>query len=265
MLQAPLWRLPAHCRTVDLLSDVHLEPGMPRTAATLDRHLRETPADAVILLGDLFEVWVGDDARHSGFEAEATELFQQAAARKPMAFLPGNRDFLIGADWLAHCGITGLPDPVVWEHHGRHMLLSHGDALCLADADYLAFRAQVRSPQWRRRFLSQPLEDRRRQARAMRDASQAAQAGRTPAEWADVDAAAALDWLRANGCRTLIHGHTHRPGRTALDDGAERWTLGDWDHDHGLPRARLLRSDERGLHWVDAALADLPAPSPHAR
>ncbi|MFN0185499.1 MAG: UDP-2,3-diacylglucosamine diphosphatase [Aquabacterium sp.] len=251
---APGFSFPADCRVVDLLSDVHLEAGMPRTFDALRQHLTQTPADAVLILGDLFEVWVGDDARQEGFEAEATAMLREAARHKRLAFMPGNRDFLIGQDWLHDTGVGLLPDPMVWTHGTVQALLSHGDALCLADTTYLAFRAEVRTAEWQSRFLAHPLGERRSMARAMRDASQAHHRG-SPAAWADVDNDAAAQWLADVDQTQLVHGHTHRPGKTAIGNGLLRWTLGDWDFDHGPGRGQLLRSDGHALTWVQAQAA----------
>lgn len=247
----PEWRADAHWRTIDLLSDVHLHPAMPRTFEAWRRHLLDTPANALLILGDLFEVWVGDDARHEGFEARCTEVLREAAARRPMAFLPGNRDFMVGPELLAATGMQALADPTVLVAFGRRWLLSHGDALCLADVEYMRFRAQVRSAAWQAGFLAQPLPLRHAQARAMRDASAQRQAGMGPEAWADVDADAAAAWLAAARAPVLVHGHTHRPGRHALPGGGERFVLGDWDVDAMPPRARILRLSAQGLQPID--------------
>jgi UDP-2,3-diacylglucosamine hydrolase len=150
-----------------------------------------------------------------------------------------------------------MADPTVLSAFGARWLLSHGDALCLDDADYLRFRAQVRSAHWQQAFLAQPLAERERQARTMRAASMAHQAAQGPAGWSEVDAGEAARWLSAAGCPVLIHGHTHRPGVHALPGGGLRHVLGDWDldHDHGPPRARILRLTAAGLQPLDLAAA----------
>lgn len=247
-LQAdPAWRC------IDLLSDVHLHADMPRTFDAWRAHLLGTPADAVLMLGDLFEVWIGDDAAGSGFSADCVAVLREAARQRALFFLPGNRDFLVGGALLAASGMRGLADPALLVAFGQRWLLSHGDALCLDDADYQRFRAQVRSPGWQQAFLAQPLAERERQARQMREASMAHQADLGPAGWSDVDAAEAARWLAAAGSSTLIHGHTHRPGTHALPGGGVRHVLGDWDFDHGTPRARILRLTGAGLQPLDLA------------
>jgi len=250
-----VWQADPAWQRIDLLSDVHLHADMPLTFAAWRHHLLSTPADAVLLLGDLFEAWVGDDARHGGFEADCLAVLQQAARSKTLAFLPGNRDFLVGDALLAEAGLQRLADPTVLQAFGQRWLLSHGDALCLADTDYQRFRSLVRSDDWQQRFLALPLPERQRQARAMREASSAHQAAMAPSMWSDVDDAGALAWLLAADAHTLIHGHTHRPARHELPAGHARQVLGDWDFDHGPPRAQALRLDASGLHTLDLAAA----------
>lgn len=243
----PRWRI------IDLLSDVHLSVDMPRTFDVWARHVLETPADAVLMLGDLFEVWVGDDSRHEGFERECAHVLRSASARRTLAFMPGNRDFLVGAELLSQCGVAGLADPTVLSAWGQRILLTHGDALCLADQAYQRFRAQVREPAWQQRFVQQPLPQRQAQARAMRAASEAHQSGMSPDLSTDVDEASALAWLQAADARVMVHGHTHRPGLHALPGGAIRHVMGDWDFDSRSPRARMLRLTAEGLQALDLA------------
>lgn len=247
------WTADPRWQAIDLLSDVHLHPRMPRTFEAWRAHLMDTPADAVLMLGDLFEVWIGDDARHEPFEQRCCDVLRDAARRRVLAFMPGNRDFLVGDEMLRDCGVQRLDDPTVlcaWSHR---LLLSHGDALCLADEPYQRFRAEVRAAAWQADFLALPLAQRQRQARAMRDASQAHQASMPAALWADVDDALADDWLARAGASALLHGHTHRPASHRLPSGRQRHVLGDWDFDGPQPRARALRLDARGLTELDLA------------
>jgi UDP-2,3-diacylglucosamine hydrolase len=218
----------------------------------------QTSADAVLILGDLFEVWVGDDSRDSGFERECADVLALASKRCVVGFMAGNRDFLVGAKLLAECGVRRLDDPTLLSAWGHRYLLTHGDALCLDDIAYQRFRAQVRSQAWQGDFLSRPLVERRQLARAMRDASAAHQASR-PAEeaWADVDESAACQWLDAAQAETLIHGHTHRPGVVAMPGGRKRHVLSDWDLDGEPSRARVLRLSRHGLEVLD--LSDVNA------
>jgi len=242
---------PAGWRTVDLMSDLHLQSSDPATFEAWRGYLQTTPADAIFILGDLFEVWVGDDAAtEPGFEAQCAEVLCQTAARRPLFFMHGNRDFLLGAAFAAQCGMQLLDDPTVLVLHDRRWLLSHGDLLCLEDADYLRFRAQVRTAAWQGAFLARPLDQRRELARSMRAQSEDHQ--HTPGMvWADVDADAARTWLRQANATTLIHGHTHRPKTHALGDGLERIVLSDWDLKAHPARAQLLCLSSAGARRVD--------------
>ncbi|AMM26055.1 UDP-2,3-diacylglucosamine diphosphatase [Variovorax sp. PAMC 28711] len=242
---------PASWRTVDLLSDLHLQAHEPATFDAWRGYLETTPADALFILGDLFEVWIGDDAAaQPGFEAECAELLRSTAERLPVFFMHGNRDFLVGPALAAQSSFRLLDDPTVLVLHGTRWLLSHGDILCLEDTDYLAFRAQVRTPEWQAAFLARPLEERRALARSMREQSEARK--HTPGMvWADVDNEAARAWLRQADADTLIHGHTHRPAHHELGDGLQRIVLSDWDAAAHPPRAQVLCLSTAGAQRVD--------------
>ena len=202
---------PRDWRAIDFISDLHLCEATPRSFDAWAAHLRHTPADAVFILGDLFELWVGDDARALPFQHRCVEVLAEAAKARTLAFMAGNRDFLVGAGMLRASGMTGLPDPTVLDAWGRRVLLSHGDALCLDDVPYQAFRAQVREPAWQRVFMDKPLTDRLAVAAGMRSASAAHR--RFDGDSAvDVDAAEAVRWMHAAGAAELVHAHTHRPG-----------------------------------------------------
>ena len=245
---------PAGWRMVDFLADLHLEPAQPATLWALRQYLDSTPADAVFLLGDLFEVWVGDDAmaEPGSFEGECCTLLARAAQRHPMYFMHGNRDFLVGAGFTRRTGIDVLADPTVLTFAGRRWLLSHGDALCLNDVEYQRFRAVARDPGWQARLLARPLHERRAQGRSARSESEARkQAG--SAVYADVDATAALAWLRAARAQALIHGHTHLPADHVLAPGLARHVLTDWDLAADPPRAGVLRLTAEGLQRLPLA------------
>jgi UDP-2,3-diacylglucosamine hydrolase len=251
---------PAGWRAIDFISDLHLRPDHPRTFAAWQRHLLQTPADAVFILGDLFEVWVGDDARADGFDHACAEVLRQASASRHIAFLSGNRDFLVGADLAADCGMHLLQDPTLlcaWDHR---LLLSHGDALCLGDVAYQQFRQQVRNTAWQQAFLARPLAERRHIAQGLRDGSEAIKARQRQGEWVDIDAAEAVAWLKAADAVELVHGHTHQPGRGELAPGMHREVLSDWELDDGIaPRGDVLRLTHEGLTRLtldQALLAD---------
>jgi len=247
---------PPHWQVIELLSDVHLQPETPRTFDAWRTQMLGGDADAIFILGDLFEAWVGDDSRDDPFERQCAEVLREASALRTVAFMPGNRDFMLGETMLAHCAMRPLPDATVLHAFGRRTVLTHGDALCLEDADYQRFRAMVHSPNWRAAVMQLPLAERRERARTMRDASTAHQARRSPALWADVDAAAALLLLDAAGSDTLIHGHTHRPGRVTLAPTAVRHVLSDWDFDGEAPRGNVIRLTPQGLQTAAAIALD---------
>ena len=239
-------------RSIEFISDLHLAADTPRTTARWARCLAETTADMVFILGDLFEVWIGDDARTPGsFAAEAANVLADAGSRIKLAFMAGNRDFLVGAALLRDCGVTALPDPTLLDAWGQRVLLTHGDALCLDDHAYQKFRAEVRSEAWRTAFLAKPLAERERLARAMRDASEANK--RVQTLWADVAPAAAVAWMHATSSREMVHGHTHRPGSSALAPGFTRHVLSDWDCDAEPARAQVLRLTRDGFARVGLA------------
>ncbi|WP_280150374.1 UDP-2,3-diacylglucosamine diphosphatase [Piscinibacter sp. XHJ-5] len=252
------FRAPAAWRAIDFLSDLHLSEATPRTFDALATHLRCTEADAVFILGDLFEVWVGDDARHEGFEAQCVAMLAEASAHRFIGFMQGNRDFLVGADMLRHCGVMSLADPtVITAHEDQRLLLSHGDALCLSDVEYQRFRSEVRSDEWQRRFLQQPLPQRREQARAIRAESQRRKARQTAGEWFDVDEEATRRWMRHARADRMIHGHTHVPARHPMGETMVRYVLSDWDCDYpaGKPRADVLRWRREGFSRLAPAAA----------
>ena len=235
-------------RAIDFISDLHLSEALPRTFQAFEAHLNNTAADAVFILGDLFEAWVGDDMARHGFERLCVRAMAHAASRRQLAFMVGNRDFLAGTELLRQSGAMGLPDPTVLNAWGQRVLLSHGDALCLADTPYQAFRREVRSAAWQSSFLARPLNDRLKIAADMRQASHESQARRQfdGAADADVDSAEAVHWMRAMATPEMVHGHTHRPGSNLLAPGFTRHVLSDWDLDTAQ-RAEVLRLTHDGF------------------
>lgn len=253
---------------MDLISDVHLHAQEPDTAAAWVRLLREGDFDALFILGDLFEVWVGDDVLDDrvpatperDFVRQCVAALRDCTARRPVYLMPGNRDFLLDEDFHRRAGTTPLPDPCVLAWGAGRWLLTHGDAWCLDDHGYQRFRQEVRSPAWQADFLARPLAEREALARQMRATSQAHQAptpsphgpgteiGRPVEGYADVDRATAEQALDGCGAQTLVHGHTHRPAQHPLSGGRTRLVLSDWDLSAVPPRAERLRLGPDG-HW----------------
>ena len=242
---------PNSWRAVDFISDLHLCEAMPATFRAWEQHLQCTTADAVFILGDLFEVWLGDDARVQPFERHCVDVLAEAASRRQLAFMAGNRDFLVGRNLLRDAGMMALPDPTVISAWGQNVLLSHGDALCLSDVPYQTFRREVRSAAWQRAFLARPLAERVALAAKMRKASAERWKMDSDAD-ADVDPAEALRWMHGMGAAEMIHGHTHRPGSNALAPGFTRHVLSDWDLDTDH-RAEVLRMTRRGFERLPPA------------
>jgi UDP-2,3-diacylglucosamine hydrolase len=235
-LQAPpAWQC------ADFISDLHLQAADRPTFSAWAAYMQATQADCVFILGDLFEVWVGDDAAlvAGSFEAECVAVLRQAGQRLALFIMQGNRDFLMGPALMQACNASALPDPSVLAFAGQRWLLSHGDALCLDDLDYQAFRKQVRSLDWQTAFLAKPLPERQAIARGIRQAS--ASKKRSSTDYADLDSTAALALLDQGQATHLLHGHTHRPGQHRLAPERLRTVLSDWDLNATPQRAEVLR------------------------
>src|SRR5688572_1744252 len=227
--------------TTLFVSDLHLHAARPAITALFLDFLRDEAAhaDALYILGDLFEAWLGDDAEDALAQAVRAALARLRADGVPVFVMRGNRDFLFGPRFAADCGATLLPDPCVVTLYGQPTLLMHGDLLCSDDRAYLAFRAQVRNPAWQDEFLSKSLAERAGFAARARAASSERQAGLRE-EGAleaitDVNADTVAATMARFGVRRMIHGHTHRPAIHSLRIGgspAQRIVLGDW-YEHG--------------------------------
>lgn len=244
---APVYQAQAHWQSIEFISDLHLRADQPATFDRWFHYLQRTPADALFILGDLFEFWPGDDVLEGGadtaVESRCADVLLAASRHLSLFFMHGNRDFLIGERFASRCGLTLIEDPCVLSFAGQRWLLSHGDALCLDDVEYQRFRAQVRTPSWQQKFLAQPLDERRTQAQAIRQFSEATKSSRkaTGMAPADLDRDATRRWLQDAQANTLIHGHTHQPARHDLGDGLSRVVLADWDASADPPRGDVLR------------------------
>ncbi len=233
------------------ISDLHLDADAPKTVASFLEFLPQHcyGIEALYILGDLYEAWIGDDDDSALAVSTQTALAACSATGTAIFLQRGNRDFLLGAAFADRIGAQLLPDFAVIQCQGEATLLMHGDLLCTQDQDYLKFRAQVRSAEWQTTFLAQPLAARRAFAERARQASQARQQQLIEAgeldSITDVTDSEVLDTLRRFGVKRLIHGHTHRPARHALmldEQAVERIVLGDW-----YTQESHLRANENGL------------------
>jgi UDP-2,3-diacylglucosamine hydrolase len=236
------------------ISDLHLDDERPRITELFLQFLRGEArgAQALYILGDLFESWIGDDDDAPLALAVQDALAELTHGGVAAYFMAGNRDFLVGDAFAARSGITLLHDPTTIALGGVPTLLMHGDTLCTDDVAYQKFRAQVRDPAWQRAFLAQPLAQRRAFAAHAREQSRQ-HTGSTMAQIMDVTEAAVHEALQTHGAARLIHGHTHRPGRHRIPLGdrvAERIVLGDW-YEHGS----VLRVDGDDIALETRALA----------
>jgi UDP-2,3-diacylglucosamine hydrolase len=207
-----------------------------------------TGSDAVVILGDLFEFWPGTDAVQLEFECRCVEVLRATARHRSVSLMVGNRDFLLTPALLKDIGVQPLTDPTLLVAWQERVLLTHGDALCLADVAYQQFRVWTRNPTTQADFLARPLADRVKLGAGIRHASEAGRQQAAPAGgWADLDPGAAVACAKAAGATLLLHGHTHRPGKSLLAPGFPREVLSDWDLDDAPPRAEVLRMTRDGI------------------
>jgi UDP-2,3-diacylglucosamine hydrolase len=237
------------------ISDLHLAPDRPRIVAQFSSFLAgpAREADALYVLGDLFEYWVGDDDLGDPLNDSVAKGFASLGAEGTLIyFMHGNRDLLVGREFAARSGARLLDDPALLYLHGTRTLLMHGDTLCTDDVEYQKFRAYARNPQSQARFLAQPVASRHAEMEALRARSENAKQDKTM-EIMDVNCAAVEQALRQSGYPRLIHGHTHRPAKhlhTVDSHTCERWVLGDW-YENGS----YLRCDASGCRPIPLVTA----------
>ena len=218
------------------ISDLHLDESRPDISALFVDFLKHdaVQAEALYILGDLFEAWVGDDSNSPLGKMVVQALRRLSDEAIPIFFMRGNRDFLVGQDFAKTAGLQLLPDPCVLELYGKPTLLMHGDLLCTDDVAYQTFRSQVRSDAWQSQFLSQPLAAREAFAAQARAASKQHQSGLMNDQQEnimDVSQAAVSTLMKRYGVARLIHGHTHRPAIHQFHNeeiSSQRIVLGDW-------------------------------------
>jgi UDP-2,3-diacylglucosamine hydrolase len=214
------------------VSDVHLDASAPEATEQFVEFLRShaSRAEAFYILGDLFEVWVGDDDPSTEKARIVTALRELSDSGVACFIIHGNRDFLLGRQFCDRSGCRLLADPIIAELDGERVLVTHGDALCTDDHAYQELRSSVRTADWQRRFLALPFHIRDRLANRARAGSKAHNA-RTAPRIQDVNPAAVELAFRTTRTRRMIHGHTHRPGihETMVDgEPAQRIVLGAW-------------------------------------
>jgi UDP-2,3-diacylglucosamine hydrolase len=221
------------------ISDLHLVDDGPQACGLLTRFLRgpARQADALYILGDLFELWIGDDAPGRTALTVAEEITALSQSGVPCHFQHGNRDFLLGQDYAHRAGLHLLPESCVTDLYGTPTLLLHGDTLCTDDLEYQAFRRQVRDPAFIRQFLAMSGEQRLHMARQARDASRQHTGSMAWTGIMDVNESDARAAFLQNGVRRMIHGHTHRPAihhcTLSPEMTGERVVLGAWHNRSG--------------------------------
>ncbi len=265
--------------SIDFISDLHLQSSELPTFKAWSDYMDQTPAKALFILGDFFELWAGDDIVQSpdgSFEEECIRILKKCSQNCAIYFMAGNRDFLLQKNALNASGMQALSDPCVLSAQGQRFVLSHGDAMCLSDTEYQKFRSTVRDVDWQAQFLGQPLDKRLAIAKAMRLKSEEgksklrnsfensthqslteAQMSALKADTADshmglhdVDVQYASSVLDALESDLLIHGHTHRPGRYALLNGKSRVVLSDWNASSNPQRLEVLRLESGQLERI---------------
>jgi UDP-2,3-diacylglucosamine hydrolase len=233
------------------ISDLHLEPGQPEIGEQFLNFLQgpARDADALYILGDLFEAWIGDDDPNPYYTQMKTAIRALSDSGVPVYFMHGNRDFMIGDTFAAEAGVSLLSDPHSLELHGENILLSHGDAMCTDDTEYQQVRAMTRNPDWQAMMMSKSVEERIAFALQAREQSLARNEAMTE-EIADVNQDAVEQTIRESGADILLHGHTHRPAvhpfhvderpvhRIVLGDWYEQGSMVEWDEDG--PRLETL-------------------------
>ena len=236
--------------TTLFISDLHLDDRRPETTALLLRFLQEEAgtADALYILGDLFEFWLGDDVPSTCSSEVATALSSLKNKGVPCYFMHGNRDFLVREHYAQMAGMKLLPEEYVADLYGEQVLLMHGDSLCSDDIPYQQFRKLVRNPTWQHEFLSKTPQERLQAAMEARDAS-AVHKGNLDMNIMDVNQGEVIERFERHGVHRMIHGHTHRPATHELlvkGETAQRIVLGDW-----YTQGSVLRVQPGGQYFLD--------------
>ena len=221
-------------KVIHLISDLHLSEEHPHLLGLFKHYMQHiaVQSEQLYVLGDLFELWVGDD-HHTAFNQSVIDLFAQYTQNGGELFFGhGNRDFLLGEEFARACGGQLIGEPFNFSWQDKNICLLHGDSLCTDDITYQQLRTMVRNPHWQGEFLSQPVEHRLAFAQNLREKSKSSQQEKTE-EIMDVNQQAVLNCVQQNQCEWLIHGHTHRPDihKIQLENGqnTSRIVLSDWN------------------------------------
>jgi len=231
--------------TTLFISDLHLEANQPEIGVQFLSFLagEAREAEALYVLGDLFEVWLGDDDPNPYYDEMKLALRELSDTGVPVYFMHGNRDFMIGEDFASETGTNILDDPTVVDLYGEKVLLCHGDSLCTDDIHYQQARAMTRNPEWQAMMLSKSIEE--RIALAIQARKESMERGESlSGEILDVNQDAVTAALDEHGVKVMLHGHTHRPAMHSLDLGdhtATRIVLGDW-----YEQGSVVRWDDDG-------------------
>jgi UDP-2,3-diacylglucosamine hydrolase len=225
------------------ISDLHLDASRPHITRLFLEFLETeaVQADALYILGDLFEAWIGDDASDEVGNQVANALTRLHERGVACFYMHGNRDFLLGDAYARRARMTLLPDPSVIEIEGERLLLMHGDTLCTDDVPYQTFRTQTRDSKWQRAFLARPVAERQQFAEQARAESKRYTRSVGDAI-TDVNQGSVSTALQENGVLVMIHGHTHRPAIHDVAERTKRVVLGDW-----YEQGSLLSVDEDGF------------------
>ena len=228
------------------ISDLHLSPDRQDIAQNLMSLLRQAHTyEHIYILGDLFDFWLGDDAIPDAVQPLISALQTLTQSGIKIFFVQGNRDFLVGEQFMRQTGCTLLDDVCVVEHFGQRLLIMHGDTLCTDDVEYQQFRTFVRDPQRQKQFLALPLDERIKQVKEVRQNVQDASSGKAE-EIMDVNQDTVKAEMEKHNVSYLIHGHTHRPAIHKTNAGW-RAVIGDWH-----PQASWLVLNEKGITLHDS-------------
>ncbi|MBC7489405.1 MAG: UDP-2,3-diacylglucosamine diphosphatase [Glaciimonas sp.] len=234
------------------ISDLHLQEAHPCTTQAFNNFLQTHACNAqqLYLMGDLFEYWAGDDDLEKPYNHQIADAIRQLSATGVAVFwIAGNRDFLVADTFAQAANLTLLPDPFIASIAGHRIGLAHGDAQCTDDVNYMAFRAQVRQPEWQQQFLALPLAQRKTIIASVRDQSRKEQQHKS-IEIVDVNPHAIAALFTETGTDTLIHGHTHRPALhiyTENEKTLKRYVLPDWEYDVVRQRGGWISMDADGV------------------